>query len=199
MVGALYKDFEGKLYSFDKKSSGITLGHSAYDFILKYKPEIESLNYYAWAKFLEKINSDDAILRVIDKLELATPRRNDLSIYRHILFTEYEEHNCFYCGTKLKNNINVDHFIPWVFVKDDKIWNFVLACKKCNTKKNNRLPERSYIEKLVKRNQKLILDGIMTEDFSSYTSKTLQEIWNYARISGLKEFVEPNVIIDVEK
>lgn len=67
---------------------------------------------HAWAKFLEKINDDNALIRVIDKLELATPRREDLSIYREILRKEFEQDTCFYCGRKLKNKIQVDHFIP---------------------------------------------------------------------------------------
>lgn len=188
VVGALYSDFEGKLYSFDIKGTGITLSYAAYSFILKFKPEIESLNYYSWAKFLEGINTDDVILRVIDKLELSTPRRNDLSIYRNILYKEYEEHNCFYCGSKLKSEIHVDHFIPWSFIKDDKMWNFVLTCRKCNEKKSNKLPNKYYINKLQTRNLKLLEDGVMADDFSAYTSTTIQDIWEYARISGLKEY-----------
>lgn len=58
-------------------------------FMLKYKCEIENLNYYAWAKFLEKINSDNVLVRVIDKLELATPKRNNLTVYREILRKEF--------------------------------------------------------------------------------------------------------------
>ena len=188
VVGALFNDFEGKLYAFDIKGIGITLSETAYNFMLKFKPEIELLNYYSWAKFLEGINTDDVVLRVLDKLELSTPRRQDLSIYRNILFIEYEEHNCFYCGSKLKGNIHVDHFIPWSFIKDDKMWNLVLACRKCNERKSNKLPDHSYIKKLQLRNEKLLEDGVMKDDFSAYTPTTLQDTWKYARISGLKEY-----------
>ena len=57
------------------KSEGLWINPDAYEIMLKYKPEIEQLNYYAWAKFLEKVNSDDALNRVLGKLELSTPRR----------------------------------------------------------------------------------------------------------------------------
>lgn len=135
VVGALYEDFDGVIYDFDLKDTGITVNYSIYEFILKHKTEIERLNYYSWAKFLEQINEDNALVRVIDKLELATPRREDLSIYREILRREFEEDTCFYCGKKLQRAIHVDHFIPWSFVKDDKMWNFVLSCPTCNEKK----------------------------------------------------------------
>lgn len=69
VVGALYKDFDGIIYSFDLKSDGIVLNHCVYEFILKYKVELERLNYYSWARFLEQINDDNVLIRVIDKLE----------------------------------------------------------------------------------------------------------------------------------
>lgn len=87
VIGALYNDFEGKLYAFDLHGSGIFLGRDAYKFISKYKMEIERLNYYSWARFLEKINDDNALVRVLEKLDLATPQRKDLSVYRELLFS----------------------------------------------------------------------------------------------------------------
>lgn len=105
-----------------------------------------------WARFLEQVNDDNALIRVIDKLELATPKREDLSVYREILRREFEEDTCFYCGKKLQKVIHVDHFIPWSFVKDDKIWNFVLSCPTCNEKKNNRVPGKDYLIRIEDRN-----------------------------------------------
>ena len=51
VVGALYSDFEGTIYSFDLSSKGICISYEAYEFMLKYKTELEKLNYYSWAKF----------------------------------------------------------------------------------------------------------------------------------------------------
>ncbi len=135
VIGALYADFDGCLYGFDLKEAKLWVNNIAYEFMLKYKIGIEQLNYYAWAKFLEKINTEKALTRVLDKLELATPRRKDLSIFRRILADEFETSNCFYCGKKLNKSAHVDHVIPWSFIKGDNLWNFVLACPTCNTKK----------------------------------------------------------------
>ena len=85
VIGALYNDFEGKLYAFDLRGDGIYLGYSAYRFISKYKMVIERLNYYSWARCLEKVNVDVALVRVLEKLDLATPQRKDLSVYRDLL------------------------------------------------------------------------------------------------------------------
>lgn len=190
VVGALYDDFDGTIYAFDLKEQGLTLNYVIYEFMLKHKSELEKLNYYSWAKFLEKVNDDNVLVRVIDKLELATPRREDLSVYREILRREFEEDTCFYCGKKLRNKIHVDHFIPWSFVKDDKIWNFVLSCPTCNTRKNNKVPSKDFLVRIEDRNRKIqLLDNTVIEtEFTGYTDDLMNRMWSYAKLSGLKEY-----------
>ena len=141
VIGALYNDFDGTIYSFDLKESGLTLNPCVYEFILKYKYELEKINYYSWARMLEQINNDDVLIRVINKLELSTPRRDNLSVYREILRKEFEENTCFYCGKKLQKSIHVDHFIPWSFVMNDELWNLMPMDASLNSSKSNRLPK----------------------------------------------------------
>ena len=188
VVGALYNDLEGKVYSFDLNDEGIKISRKAYDFMLRYKTELEKLNYYEWAKFMEKINDDSVLVRVLDKLELSTPRRNDLSIYRDILKREFEECNCFYCGKKLGNGMHVDHFIPWSFIKEDKTWNFVLSCPSCNIKKKDKLVSSNYVKRIINRNKELQLsdDIIVKKDFVGYNSELLKRLYAYALLSGIK-------------
>lgn len=191
VVGALYADFDGLIYTFDLKESGLTLNYCVYDFMLKYKFELERLNYYSWARFLEQVNDDNALIRVIDKLELATPRRENLSVYREILRQEFKEDTCFYCGKKLTKNMHVDHFIPWTFVKDDKIWNFVLSCPTCNERKNNKVPSHDYLIRLEDRNRKiqLLQNTVIQTEFDGYTDDLIKRVWHYAKLSGIKEYI----------
>lgn len=191
VVGALYEDFDGIIYSFDLKDEGLVLNYPVYEFMLRHKAELEKLNYYSWAKFLEQVNNDNALIRVIDKLELSTPRRENLSVYREILRREFEEDTCFYCGKKLNNSIHVDHFIPWSFVKDDKLWNFVLSCPECNLKKNNKIPNPDFIVKIEERNKKIqhVENNIFVQaDFDTYTDGLIERMWKYAKLSGLKQY-----------
>lgn len=192
VIGALYNDFDGKLYAFNLRGEGIFLSKNAYCFISKYKMEIEKLNYYAWARFLEKINEDDALIRVLEKLDLATPRRKDLSMYRNILYLEFQEDRCFYCGKKLLDkSIHVDHFIPWTFVKNDNLWNFVLACPRCNLKKSGNLVNRNYVVKIERRNSfvlnEIVLKPAIRIEFDGYYNGLLDRMWNYAKMGGIKE------------
>lgn len=190
VVGALYQDFDGRLYGFDLKGEGLYLAPNAYEFLLKHKAEIEMLNYYAWAKFLETINEDEKLIHVIDKLELSTPKRSDLSRYRVFLQEEVGENKCFYCKQDLKRRVHVDHFIPWSFVKDDKLWNMVLSCPKCNQKKKDRIPTKEFLVSIEKRNVRIqhIDSEFVCSEFSGYTENLLEKLWKYAKYSGLKEY-----------
>ncbi len=190
VIGALYEDFDGVIYSFDLKEEGLILNPKVYDFLLKYKPEIEKLNYYSWARFLEQVNDEAVLTRLLDKIELSTPRRENLSVYREILKKEFEENTCFYCGKKLGNVVHVDHFIPWSFVKDDKIWNFVLACPTCNMRKNNRVPRQELLSVINERNKIMLTvqNEIVQSDFNVYYDGVIDRMWQYARSSGIKVF-----------
>ena len=99
--------------------------------------------------------------------------------------------SCFYCGKKLQKSIHVDHFIPWSFVKDDKIWNLVLSCAECNERKNSKIPVKNYLVKIENRNKKIqtINNVIVQSDFSGYSDDLLDRMWHYAKLSGMKEYI----------
>ena len=211
VLGALYGDFQGKIYGYESKGDRIILSNFAYQFMLKHKMELEKLNYYAWAKFLESINEEKILYKVITKIETSLPQRQPLDIYRKILYEEFEQNNCFYCGKKLNNDIiHVDHFIPWSFVKEDKLWNFVLSCQKCNTKKSNILPSRVLVSIIQKRNLHLIesinnnkkskvSQEIINSHFSNYNQNTIPNLWQYAFYSGFNIDQKNTVIYKIDK
>jgi len=192
VLGALYTDLEGKVYSFNlSEYDGIYLSPSAFDFLTKYRAELEKINYYSWAKFLEKVNADDALIRVIDKLDLATPVRKSLDVYRAVLQKEFEENTCFYCGRKLASTSPVDHVIPWKFMKTDNLWNLVLVCPKCNSKKNDRLPSQKNLNRIIERNHHAkIRDAFIEQQFKSYDPERYKRLWEYAQMSGYKVMKE---------
>ena len=191
VLGALHSDLNSAIYGFSESSDRITLSHGAYEFCLRHKMELEKLNYYAWAKFLENINEENLLYKVISKLETSLPVRKPLDIFRKILFEEFEQNNCFYCGKKLSSiAIHVDHFIPWSFVKEDKLWNFVLSCPECNINKSDKLPSKSFITIIHNRNNLLLntlsTDSFVKQQFSNYKQDLIPNLWQYAFYSGFK-------------
>jgi len=63
---------------------------------------------------------------------------------------------CFYDSAHEMETPEVDHVLPWSFVLEDKTWNLVLACRKCNNEKRDRLTNLAALELLCSRN-----DGIL--------------------------------------
>lgn len=174
VIGALFEDTKRLFYSFSKKEEWIQINRQMYEFLCKHKIVIEKLNYYEWARFLEKVNEDKSVDHMLTKIEESS-KRNNLSYYRQILFEEFENKECFYCGRKLSpKKIDVDHFIPWSFIKDDNLWNLVLACPSCNRSKNDRLPDKRYLESLLQRNH------IIYSKYDEMTKKHQQQVLRYA-------------------
>lgn len=190
VVGAMFRDSKDTLYSFSKKSEYIQLNPLVYQFMTKHKKILEKMNYFEWAKYLEKVNEESSTRNLLNNLDTIT-LRNDLSIYRRILFEEFEERTCFYCGKELKyGEIHVDHFIPWSFIKDDNLWNLVLSCPQCNLKKSDKLTPGLFVDNLIQRNH-MIIEKDTDQISQSYHDQKLRFIYYWAKCNGYNEIWTP--------
>ena len=105
-----------------------------------------------WARFLEEINV--GVPKLIAKIEDKIPSRN-LTTERAAL--EPVEKNCFYCRIPLESVENdIEHVIPFAYVRENEMWNLTRACKQCNCKKLGSLPspKEKWLGKLFERNKK---------------------------------------------
>lgn len=192
VVGAFFVDTSSLLYSFSLKTETLKFNPQLYSFICRHKVTLEKLNYYEWAKFLERVNDNAETSLLLLKIDEST-KRNNLDYYRQILFKEFEDHTCFYCGRKLNNSgIHVDHFIPWSFIKDDNLWNFVLSCPKCNTSKNDRLASQHYLETLIERNSRISIPMCSIE-MKNYSEAKLASIYHWAIDNGYNRIWNPTI------
>ena len=194
VVGALFDDTKRSFYSFSRREEWIKINPLMYEFVCKHKVVIEKLNYYEWAKFLEKVNDDSVVIHLLDKLD-ESGKRHNLSIYRQILYDEFESNLCFYCGKPITDKrVEVDHFIPWSFVKNDNLWNLVLSCPDCNRSKRDRLPDKYYLDKLVMRND-IITREFNRLDMNNYKDDNLRLIYYYARVNGYDKIWKPKKVV----
>ncbi len=100
------------------------------------------------------------------------------------LFEEFEN-KCFYCGKPVtKRSVEVDHFIPWSFIKDDQIWNFVLACPECNNKKRDKLAQVDFLNKISERNE-IMIEREHRSDADS--ARRIKMIYNWVQRNGYNE------------
>lgn len=194
VVGAFFEDSNSMFYSFDKQKQIITFQKDVVQYIIKYKNILSKLNYFEWIKFLEKTNNNNTVVSLAEKLDNST-KRGDLSFYRDFLYEFYKKKECFYCGKNLENKkIEMDHFIPWSYLKDDKQWNIVMSCRECNNSKRDKLPNKRFIEKLVKQNKEIMESSIyksVEKEYRAYDKNKIEKMYNSALFNGFNEIWNP--------
>ena len=185
VLGALFGDSDGSLYSFSKDWDYIQLNPDFYDYARFHRLAIMDRNNYAWARYLEAANPASQCGHILTHLDFANKRQN-LTIYRSVL-QAYRD-TCFYCGASRTRTWEVDHFVPWSFVKDDRIWNMALACRTCNNTKRDRIPPEPYFDRLREQNDRLptvLYDSHgnamrVKEQFATYRTDRLTELYDTA-------------------
>ena len=93
-------------------------------------------------------------------------------------FVASRNDTCFYCGRMLHKTHHVDHVIPRSFIKSDHLWNFVLACPSCNTRKKDQLPNRQKLAAVVTRNKSMSNSdsSIVRLEFKGYNENLLWQL-----------------------
>lgn len=201
VVGAFYGDTEGIIYSFSIKNNYLKFNPEVLSFIQKYSIVLLKINYFEWISFLEKNNRAEDCFSIATKLNEAS-KRTSLSTYKNFLYYNIDngEARCFYCDKDIGyDKIHVDHFIPWSFIKNDRLWNLVNSCPVCNLSKSDKLTEKYYLDKLIDRDEKLVLKKalLLIKDFNVYSKDRLINYYNAAEFCGFKKwgFIRPKGII----
>ncbi len=147
------------IYQYDLKLKLLFFEPNNISDIKEYSHILIKLLNYKWSLLLEKYNCSPELLnKVNDAASLNIPR-NSLSKYKNFLLKNefHGETPLDFYSTKplFKDNISVDHVIPWSFMYRDDIWNLVLTDKKTNSSKSNSIINEYLIDKLQYRNEKL--------------------------------------------
>jgi 5-methylcytosine-specific restriction endonuclease McrA len=116
-------------------------------FLIECRKLIDYVAISGWVRFTEQFTSAP---KLHDKIEGAKVQRGAVSQWRF----EMQNGKCFYDETHEMSSPEVDHVLPWSFVLEDKTWNLVLACRKCNNAKRDRLTDVGALELLCSRNEK---------------------------------------------
>ncbi|OJU14082.1 MAG: hypothetical protein BGN88_12610 [Clostridiales bacterium 43-6] len=95
VVGAFYDSTNGLFYSFSKVDKQITFSSHALDFINRFRGPIEEVNYFNWAKMIERINGNDTPQSFIIKMSKLG-----------------ESSNLNFENTR---KYNIEDILPWVF------------------------------------------------------------------------------------
>jgi hypothetical protein len=135
----------------------IELTNGGRQFLIDYKKLVDYVAISGWVRFTEAFTSAP---KLHDKIG-GNSLRSAVSQWRDPLMA-IQNGQCFYDKSHDMASPEVDHLLPWSFVLEDKTWNLVLACRKCNNEKGDRLANMDALEELSARNKKLINGDIHT-------------------------------------
>jgi hypothetical protein len=152
----------------------IVLTKEARQFLIDYKKLVDYLAVSGWVRFTEEFTSAPKLHDWIDGTNL---KRGAVLQWREPLEAIQRSH-CFYDKNHDMASPEVDHVLPWSFVLEDKTWNLVLACRKCNNEKRDRLANLDALERLCVRNEEIAKDPGRTDPaffrrFSEWRSRDL--------------------------
>lgn len=142
----------------NKNESQVVFYEDAALELKEYSIILTKLLNFKWSQLLEKFNYAPKISTKITCISNNKINRNNLTKYKEQLLKEFNDGRIidFYTGKELdKNNISVDHVLPWSFMFSDDIWNLVLTSKEINSSKSNSIPSNDIIERLKQRNKKI--------------------------------------------
>lgn len=195
VYGALYGDTRGSFYAFDHNGEHFRLNPIVHSFMLNYQRLIVQLTNHHMARMIEELNEVPSINYLLSKVE-SIAKRSTLRPFEKILLN-YFEASCFYCGKELtgrNRETHVDHFIPWSFVQSDNIWNLVLACNRCNSSKSDKLPEKTYLDQIIERNDSLVAETSDQETgklLTNYKPKKIIMLYDYSIKNGFDTIWTP--------
>jgi len=109
---------------------------------------------FSLARTVKDLEGFSSAPRLHDKIEGGDLKRGPITQWRNAL-TAIQGGKCFYDENHDMVGPEVDHVLPWTFVLEDRTWNLVLACRKCNNEKRDRLVGTHTLERLCVRNEKI--------------------------------------------
>ncbi|WP_027303016.1 HNH endonuclease domain-containing protein [Rudanella lutea] len=134
------------MYRFSK--GAIEISSVWKDYLQKHQAILRGFTYWHLLRFLQKNNP--IVVGLPDKLFKHSER--DLKQAETFWKSYLQTHSaltCIYSGQLItRQNISLDHFLPWSYVVHDQLWNIIPTPKSVNSAKNNSLPsEVAYFEK----------------------------------------------------
>jgi hypothetical protein len=120
-------------------------------FLIDYAKVVDYVAVSGWVHFTEGFTSAP---RLHDKIDGGDLKRGAVTQWRGALLA-MQNSKCFYCESHDIAFPEVDHVLPWTFVLEDRTWNLVLACRKCNNGKRDRLVDSTTLERLCARNEQI--------------------------------------------
>ncbi|MBW4966680.1 HNH endonuclease [Pseudoalteromonas sp. CR1] len=164
----LAKQEECFLYPHTNSTQFITLNAGIASCFRRFYDLVVYLAKNAWLQKIQSIKHNQALIGPQSQLQefLFGVDRNALTKAKPVL-VELQSNTCFYCQKPMKNDVEVDHFIPFARYANDLGHNFVAAHRACNNNKRDFLAAQQHRERW--QNQNLVVNSqIISNELSAY-------------------------------
>lgn len=104
---------------------------------------------WEWLEYMQKRNpSVPAISSKLFPPQERASLSDQTKYWKAVL--DNTELTCIYSGIQIrKEQISLDHYIPWTFVAHDQLWNLIPTLPAINSSKSNHLPSDIYFDSFV--------------------------------------------------
>jgi HNH endonuclease len=111
------------------------------DYFQRYQYILRGFTSWHLVRFLQKNNPN--VIAISEKLERPVERDFRLAKpFWNKYLTEHVDLTCIYSDQLItKDNISLDHYLPFSYVAHDQIWNLIPTTRNVNSAKNNWLPD----------------------------------------------------------
>ncbi|WP_368485677.1 S24 family peptidase [Pseudoalteromonas sp. SD03] len=164
----LAKQEECFLYPHTKNPKYITLNAGIASCFRRFYDLVTYLAKNAWLQKIQSIKHNQTLIGPQSQLHdfLFGFDRNALTKAKPVL-VELQSNSCFYCQKPMKNDVEVDHFIPFARYANDLGHNFVAAHRTCNNNKRDFLAAQQHRERWQKQNL-VVNSQIISNELSAY-------------------------------
>jgi diadenosine tetraphosphate (Ap4A) HIT family hydrolase len=97
------------------------------------RPAVEG----AWTSMVADLNQLSRVEQALHGFLFGATRTNLGPVLTALL--DLGVRDCFWCGTRLRSDVHVDHVLPWAHFPNDALFNLVLADQGCNLAKRDVL------------------------------------------------------------
>lgn len=206
---------EQPFYLINLKENKIILNQKWVEYIRKHYFFLELFVLDEWYEYMKYQNRNSPSL--YEKLKFPEFQRNSLEKQRKFWkeIVKHHEIKCIFTNETLNiNNFDIDHFICWNFLGHDQEWNLIPVLSKINRSKNNKIPNRRFVEPFVnfkiqslkyaksilspKKSSKYLADHsnfinfshdqCFTPDFKSKYNEEINSLAKKAKNQGYEEF-----------
>jgi hypothetical protein len=148
------------LYLFTQNEDAVLLHHDWLNYLSINAGIIEEWALWEWLQYMQSQNPN--VPNIAAKL-LPPLEREDISTQREFwntALTHWEASKqplCPYSGLPIDASTFVlDHFLPWVFVAHNRLWNLIPSHQEVNQSKSDSLPNKKYIEEVAEMHHRAI-------------------------------------------